>query len=368
MSFKSSFKPKKRPSPSREIVCITCGKVRLTRFVRRGVCQGCHNQELSEICSRCKGRRHLVDGDPPICPSCARIFARRVLNCRRCGTEKIIFNEERMLCARCHVNEQRRVNSQSKQVKAICLKCGELKSSALVDRKICTACYTKERNGKQICAGCNEPKIILIKSKRLCKRCYNNRCAPGILKAYIADYSSPFTYNRFIFDLFTESIKWSAVDEKVASRIKTFGRFLQIQQLPSPLSWEAIIKLLPPLQATNRTTPKQVRMCLLELGHLLVAKGELESWEAYSRRRYALHPIEYAPKNMREIMRKYAEWLWEKQRTSKTVRLHLDALARFGKWCICSGLKLTDDIQPFVVEKYLDSIKWHCSVCLREKL
>ena len=203
---------KKYKYPRREIVCITCGKVRVTPFRNRDVCQACHSKEPTGHCSRCERKRHFVEGDPPLCPSCQRIIARPVLKCSGCQAEIIIVDAEKQYCQRCHVNELKRLGSLPKQTKAKCTKCGKIKSSALLCRRICTTCYTEERNGKNKCERCNRVKTILIKSRHFCKHCYNDLCASESLQKYIASYTTPFLYNKFLFDLFVTSINWFLAD------------------------------------------------------------------------------------------------------------------------------------------------------------
>lgn len=359
---------KKYKYPSREIICIACGKVRVTHFRNRDVCQACHAKEPTGHCSRCGRKRHFVEGEPALCPSCRRIVARPVLKCSGCLAEATIVDAEKQFCQKCRLNELKRFSSLPKQTKTKCSKCGEIKSSALLCRRICATCYTEERNGKNKCEGCNRVKTILIKSRRLCKHCYNDLCASRSLQKYIASYATPFLYNKFLFDLFVTSIDPAAITDKVTSRVKSFGQFLKKQPVPNPLSWEAIVKLLPRLSRTKRTIPKQIRTCLLDVGHMLAARGELENWETYIDRRYALQPIKRAPVCMRDCLRNYADWLWEKQRTFKTVRIHLDAVASFTTWCKLNKVKVPDDISPYVIDQYLQDIRWQwkCSTCARE--
>src|SRR5205823_6054857 len=154
----------------REIVCVACGKPRLTPFKNRDVCQACHVKEPTGHCSRCGRKRHFVEGDPALCPSCRLIVARPVLKCSGCLAVVIIVDAEKHLCQKCHLNELKRLGSLPKQIKAKCSTCGEIKSSALLGRRACAACYTVERNGKNRCEGCNRVKTILIKSRRICKQ------------------------------------------------------------------------------------------------------------------------------------------------------------------------------------------------------
>lgn len=364
----SQRKRKKYKYPSREIVCVACGKPRITPFRNRDVCQACHAKEPTGHCSRCRRKRHFVEGDPALCPSCQRIVARPVMRCSGCFAEATIVDAEKQFCQKCHLNKLKRLGSLAKQTKAKCSNCGEIKSSALLGRRICTACYTEERNGKNRCEGCNRVKPILIKSRRICKQCYNNLCASDSLHKYISGYTTPYTYNKFLFDLFVLSLGSTTITDKLTSKVKSLGRFLQNRPVQSPLSWEAVVCLLPRLPKTKRTIPKQVRMCLLDIGHILAARGEMNDWETYIDRRHSLQPIKRAPASMRGRLREYAEWLLKKQRTFKTVRHHLDALAGFTTWCQLNKVKLPADISPYVINRYLQAVRWQwkCSACAGE--
>ncbi|MGZ3627770.1 MAG: hypothetical protein ACXVDN_08895, partial [Ktedonobacteraceae bacterium] len=101
------------------------------------------------------------------------------------------------------------------------------------------------------------------------------------------------------------------MNKQTKRKFHSFGRFLQTQPLNEPLTWEAIEVLLPPLGPTHRNGPKLIRACLLELGHLLAARGELETRETYIDRRYALAPIGQAPLQLQALMCRYATWLQE---------------------------------------------------------
>src|SRR5918912_278629 len=214
----SQRKRRKYIYPSREIVCVACGKPRITPFRKRDVCQACHAKEPTWHCSRCRRKRHFIGGDPALCPSCRRIVARPLMRCSGCFNEVVIVDTEKQFCQKCHLNELKRLGSRAKQTKAKCSKCGEIKSSALLGRRICTACYTEERNGKNRCEGCNRVKPILIKSRRICKQCYNNLCASDSLQKYIAGYTAPYTYNKFLFDLFVLSLGSTTITDKLTSK------------------------------------------------------------------------------------------------------------------------------------------------------
>jgi hypothetical protein len=252
------------------VTCQICGFDRRTALVKRDVCHGCQRKEQSQHCSRCGRKKHLVEGRPPLCPACRVLAARPVKECLGgCDREIVIFDQVKQFCERCHDNELQRMSKHVKQIKVACSTCGEEKSSVLVGRKICTECYTKERNGKAACSSCGKVKIIYIKKRQLCKRCYECLRVTDDLEKFLANYSTPLPHNKYYFDLLTEEIDWGQANEKLLARFRGFGEFLQSYQLPETLSWEAIEEAKPPLLATKRTKPKHVRTCLMDLGHML---------------------------------------------------------------------------------------------------
>jgi hypothetical protein len=291
--------------------------------------------------------------------------ARPEAACRRCGYVKAIFNQEAWLCESCYDTMRQKMRNKDKQVKVACSVCGKMRSSALLTRPICPSCWRQEHNGRGLCVRCNQLKPIHVVSERLCKRCYADTLAPKALRRYLASYSTPYPYNKTLFDLLAAALDWESVSEKVDRRFRAFGRFLRTQQLREPLTWEAIDAALPELGPTNRNTPKQVRACLLDLGHVLVAQGRLESWEVYIARRNALSPMARAPEHIQGLLHRYTAWLWERRTVPGNVRDHLEALASFWSWCDEHGVKLPEEVQASLVNDYLLALYWHwqCSAC-----
>lgn len=365
INTKSKSDQLKKSTPSRPILCTKCGEERRTCLVNRNICYECQRKEISKICTRCKVKRHLVEGNPPVCPRCASINARPKVECRGCKKVVIIFDCHSTLCKKCYDNRQQRLKNQVKRIKRPCTECGEIRVSALIGRMICTTCYMLERHGEHVCSGCGKEKLILIKSKSICKRCYENQRAEESLRKLIANYVTPFTYNQTLFDLFAGAIDWHVVDEKILQKVKAFAKFLQRRQLPEPLTWGIIKNLLPCLASSNRTTPKFIRSCLYDVGHLLAASASLETLEAYSDRYCSLRPISRAPEILHECLFNYAAWLEKQLRRPKTVRNHLGTVVDFAVHCDQNGVKFPDDVHPAFVANYLSSLRWqwHCVSC-----
>jgi hypothetical protein len=168
-----------------------------------------------------------------------------------------------------------------------------------------------------------------------------------------------------LFELLTSTIDWESVDQYTHRKFRASGRFLQTRQFSEPVTWEQIEEALPGLGPTNRNQPKQIRACLLDLGHVLAAKGKLESREIYIARRNALAPIKQAPEGMQVLLHRYTNWLWERRMVPANVRDHLEALASFWTWCEQRGIRSPEAVQAALVNDYLLTLywQWHCSAC-----
>jgi hypothetical protein len=300
-----------------------------------------------------------------LCPRCTPVMARQVAACTRCSRTRAIYNQEQQLCKECTKYAHQHARSKDKQVKVTCCVCGEMRSSALLGRPICPACWREERNGRGICSRCNRLKVYQVKAERLCKRCYHEHLAPQALRRYVENYVTPYPYNKILFELLAATIDWAAVTSKTDRKFRSFGQFLQTQRLGEPLTWETLEQVLPPLGETNRDKPKKIRACLLELAHLLVAEGKLESWETYVARRNALSPINQAPERIQALLHRYATWLGERQSAPSNVREHLECLACFWRWCEQRAIHGPEEVHVSLVSDYLLTLYWlwQCSEC-----
>jgi len=207
--------------------------------------------------------------------------------------------------------------------------------------------------------------VIHAKELGLCKLCYKNHLAPDILRRYAIDYATPYPYNKGLFELLVTTINWETITDQVYLRFRAFGQFLQEHQLSNPLSWEAVEEVLPPLGRTNRSRLKHVRACLFDVGHLLVARGKLESRETYLARRHALQPMKQVPQHIQPLLHRYVAWLWERQTSPSCVRDHLEVLASFWTWSERQEISLPEQVQAPLISHYLLSLywQWRCSAC-----
>jgi hypothetical protein len=351
--------------PKRQITCEACGRHGDTELKHRDICQACHRREPSTCCARCGRMKHHVAEETGLCPRCTEMLTRPEAVCTRCARVRVIFNREAWLCEPCHKTVRQYVRDQDKRVKVACSVCGQMRSSARLSRAICPACWKVERYGRGRCRRCHQLKVIYVQAQYLCKPCYADDRAPKVLRDYVANFTTPYRYNKTLFDRFLLTIDWASVTATLNRRLRAFGRFLQTYPLSEPLTWEAIEEALPTLGPTNRNVPKQIRACLLDLGHLLAAQGTLESREAYIDRRHALLPMARAPEEARVCLQRYTRWLWERQTAASNVRDHLEALVAFWSWCDQRGIRPPAGVQASVVDEYLLALywQWQCAVC-----
>jgi predicted GIY-YIG superfamily endonuclease len=266
---------------------------------------------------------------------------------------------------RCDRHAHRSILQKKKQVEVECTICGKMRFSCLFNRAICNACYIEERNGRGICSCCNMHKVISHKKKQLCKRCHMNDLAPQALRRYLATFTSPHQYNVALFELFTTLIDWNAVDDDKVRQLKVFGNFLQTYHFDGPLTWEIIEEALPPWRRANNRKSNIIRICLLELGHLMAERGELESHEVFTTRRNALRSIECAPEHMQPVLVRYSAWLWERQNVPADIGNHLAVLADFWFWCKLQGIWGPEGLHTAIINDYLLTLywQWRCSIC-----
>jgi hypothetical protein len=357
----------RKPSPLRQIVCEVCGRSCRAERKDRDICRMCVRKEPSVSCSRCGRMTHRAAPETGQCPRCTRVTSRSEGVCAHCSRTRIIFNQEAHLCHTCHKVVQQTKRYWEKQTQVKCTVCGEIRVSALYNRAICRSCWKAEQYGHHCCSRCGKLKLIYTKSKHLCKQCDKDRLAPEALRRYIANFMTPHPYNKVLFDLLATTIDWESVTEKTYRLFRTFGRFLQTRQLSDPLTWEAIEEALPALGPTNRTGPKQIRASLLEVGHLLVARGQLESRETYLARRSALLPVGQAPQHMQALLYRYTTWLWGRRSAPANVRDHMEVLTSFWAWGEQRGVRAPEEVQTSHINDYLLQLYWHwqCSLCQR---
>ncbi|MDP8928915.1 MAG: hypothetical protein M3O70_10160 [Actinomycetota bacterium] len=185
------------------------------------------------------------------------------------------------------------------------------------------------------------------------------------MRAYVEGFTTPFPYNRVLFQILAATIDWQAVGQKIDRRFRAFGGFLQTHEFKEPLTWEAIEEALPALGPTNRYKPKQVRASLLDLGHVLAARGELERRDTYLARRAALLPIARAPQHIQPLLERYASWLSERKAKLSSIYEHMQGLALFWAWCDRRGIRSPAEVQAGLVKEYMLVLcwQWQCSRC-----
>src|ERR1051325_1697925 len=287
--------------------------------------------------------------------------------CESCGQECLKQRSgDKTLCQGCHDNKMRRLWRRSSLKKAECVSCGETRPTSLLKEDICHSCYTKRKNGISRCQGrCGRDKVIANLQHRLCKHCYADMIASNNLRSYLEMYSSPFSQNKFYFDLLLEVVDWDEVTEKTVRKYRAIGEFLREHSLPEQLTWEAIEDILPPVRQAQRYKTKLIRSCLRDIGQLLAERGQLESRAGYISRRRTFQPIAKAPAHFRNDLLKYLDWLTHEKYSPSSIRSSLYSIAYFLIWDAGRGISSLSQVKRISVESYQQTLywKWVCKAC-----
>jgi len=176
------------------------------------------------------------------------------------------------------------------------------------------------------------------------------------------EYRGP---NRDHFTDLLATIDWNAVEEKTNRRLRAFGKILQTISLPDSLTWEFIEDAMPALRASNRSNPKFIRSCLLDLAHFRVEQGLLEKKEVYLARRIVSHLVTLAPECFQELLRTYVAWLEKRKNSPSTVRYTLVSVNPFLSWCFARGITSPSEVDSHIFEEYEQFLtwKWVCERC-----
>jgi len=283
-----------KPAIKREITCEVCGRRCQTEQKGRDSCRDCHRKEPSVRCLSCGLMKHLIAVETGLCPRCTRIVARPEAECVLCGRFKVIYNQEDWLCKTCNKRKRQLSRNEGRPNKVQCSICGQMRVSVFLSKAICRTCQRVMKNGCEACAQCH--RVIHDKTRRFCLKCYQDSLAPSALRNFLASFTTTYSYKNMLFDLLASTIEWESVNQKINQRFQIFGRFLQSHQFHKPLTWEIIEATVPPLEPIKHSTREILRTCLLTLGHLLAARGELESCEIFLEKRRSLASLEHAPR------------------------------------------------------------------------
>ena len=272
----------------------------------------------------------------------------------------------------------------------VCAMCGLTKASWKKKESVCQACDTKRRIGAVKCTvnGCDNR--INNKGLQLCKRHDAERVAATLLRRYLENYSSPFPQNERYMAELAATIKWQDVEKGVARivehdvcRFRAVGKFLQTNELPEILTWEAIDQVLPPLAKKGRVKPKLIRSALLELGHLFAERGLLPEWSSHVAERCLRRAVESAPAPFLEHISAFRGWaeggmlnpklqflpmeLDILASTSKTLGDTIKSISSFLTWCMGRGVVSLEVVDSTLIADYQRSLCWlyECKVCHR---
>jgi hypothetical protein len=353
----------KKAKPYRTITCEVCGNMGRINLKIRDVCRPCYLSEPESYCDGCKSIRPHVRPRDKQCARCIK-RAGQTDQCVQCGNVGVLVKS---LCKPCCKAKYQQTRNQKKLIKAVCSDCGKLRRPALIGVPICKACYPKRLNGIGICTKCGKERTIENQGKRLCKQCYTESLASKLLRKYLDEFTSPYPYNRFLFELLTPSIDWSSVKEFHYQTFKAIGRFLQSTKIPKPLTWEKIDELLPPLgKSSGRMMAKRIRQSLFDMGHALAKKKLLESRDSYIARRNALSLIGVASVHLQPILKRYADWMLQTRKSKlRTVREHLTVLVKFWSYSCEQRIYSPEEVSPVLITAYVQNLyrQWQCSTC-----
>lgn len=315
----------------RETRCEHCQRLARSELTSRSICRQCYRREPKKRCARCGRSFHPVSASSTTCVSCARVIVRPTVRVP-------------IPCPRCH----------------------RLRVPHLLSSLICQACWIKEHNGYARCRSCGRYKLVRVKSRTVCASCDNDQSAARSLRRFVTQYTSPFAYNKRLFEQLIERVDLARVDERQNRRLRRLGRFLQQHEMIAPVSWEQIDALMPVLPPrANRNKPKDIREALRDIGHLAAERGEIEPYDEYVTRRSARAPIAHAPLGIRPVLSLFADWLGSRQTKPSAIEHHLRALAQFWLWCAHRTIARPQEVNPTLIRYYLLGLywQWRCTLC-----
>lgn len=318
-----------RRRPAHKTRCERCRRLTHSILKSRNICSTCHHAERSTVCRRCAHPFHPLSPSDTLCLQCSRVVARPA------------------------------------PVAVSCPGCKRFRVPHLVGSQLCQACWRAQLYGYDDCIGCGRERPIYLKTEKLCAYCYKDRMAGQALRLYVERYACPFPLNRRLFHRLVAALDWTRVRERDNRRLHNFGKFLQQQEIISPLSWEQLFALMPPLPPTRRNIPKGIRRCLLDLGHLCAASGEIEPYQAYRLRRGMLAPIAVAPPRLQPLLQTFTDWLLSRQMKPSAIRHHLEAVAKFWRWCAERSIQAPHAVHAALITAYLLELhwQWRCRRC-----
>lgn len=354
-------------SGSRTIVCIVCKRHRHTVNIVRDICARCERLEadgrVGGDAAECAPGQLSKVRHPGAGPLYVKPKSRKDGVCSGCSKAGPIYEEAASLCKMCNQAKLRRRDLDVMKVKIRCVVCNQMRRRTCLNENICRKDYLIRGNGYGICIGCGKEKLIWVKKGGVqCALCYDNYHAARALKRFVKSYAG---LNDKIFFSLIDTVDWSAVTVKTNRRFRDFGKFLQTVSLSEPLTWESIEEALPTLGATKRDTPRYIRTCLLDIAHLRVAQGLLETREDYLLRRMVRRRISQSPECFREPLQRYVDWQAKLKNSPETICYSLLRVKHFLWWCDSRNIKCSSEVSVYIFEEYEQFItwKWVCERC-----
>ncbi len=317
--------------PGAVIQCSQCGA--LARPVgNTRLCRTCYDKEPKAKCARCHQSSHHLSAHQGICPRCAEIVSRPVAKCAQCKKKKSITDQARGLCRACvkYLKQKAKPCQASRRVR--CKKCGKVRCAGRKKEDICNACAASKHATVGKCTGCGKHRQFKIKSRSLCAKCAMDRSAPGMVRKFIRNFRSQFRGSQDNFELLARTVVPEDTTFRQEQRIANFGKYLMSHDLPSPLTWSAIDEVLVALPP-KKSAEKDVRSCLLSLGHLLANEGRIESRADHLERRRLAERIANAAPGISATVTTFAKWSLGRGTTCSHVIAQVETVSALWTWC-----------------------------------
>ncbi len=345
--------------PGRVILCTQCHELKArSRCGQNSICSRCFQKETSARCTRCRQPKHHVSPASGLCPKCAEIEARPVQPCARCKKVKPIIDTAQSLCRECRKYLRLIAKGPSKRRKVSCSVCGKLRAAGRKTQDICLGCAHREHAINGTCAGCGKRKRFKNKLRALCACCAMDRSAPGMVRKFLREFRSPFPGSREAFGILAETVDPDKADLRNAQRIINFGRYLQTHELAEPLTWGVLCEAASAV-SSRKTAAKDIRGCLLTVGHRLANAGRIESRKDYLAQRKLSVRITIAPAILLPILPSFAEWSLRRKTTCQQVLAQVNSICALCDWCLNIGITSLESINQNCVEQYFLTTHWN---------
>lgn len=178
-----------------------------------------------------------------------------------------------------------------------------------------------------------------------------------MLRKFLKSFQSPFSGSQRAFEILSGTVVLDKSTFSQAQRVIRFGRFLQSYELVSPLNWDSLDQALASLPPKTRPI-KDVRSCLLAVGHLLAIAGTIESRSQHLLRRRLSDLIDNAPDEQKAVLRSFAEWSLRRKTTYQQVIAQVQTICALWTWCAAKDVKAIGSINQYCIKEYFGTTFW----------